>query len=154
MNQQAVDNRAVSGADAKGDVLRKQLEQGEITRLGYAKGTLAIVEEYFPNSYNTHALFRDGVAMAAALERGDITRLQFDMMTTERKLQYDEKQAQLIEREVEQRTQNQTQKPASNPFAAAMLINMFNNSIQRNMPQQSTHCSSYALAGSVQTDCY
>src|SRR5215217_3286514 len=65
--------------------LLKDFKDGKLGEVEFSNKQLTLNEHYFPNAHITHATLRDRVALASALERREITRLQFDLAWNERR---------------------------------------------------------------------
>jgi hypothetical protein len=144
----------------RAELLVQDLKSGKLNELEFSQKRLALQEHYFPQSYNTLALLRDRLALSSALDRGDISRLQFDMAWTERKRQYEANKATDEARHQQQIAQQQ---PGINPVQAMIMMNMINRTADRighsldrqTVPvQYPTHCHSYAFGNGIDTTCY
>lgn len=142
----------------RADLLVQDLKSGKLSEAEFSVKRLDLQERYFPQSRETLALLRDRLALSSALERGDITRLQFDAAWNERKRQFEVTREGDEARYQQQVAQQQNQ--PMNPVAALIMMNMINNGANRisNSLQPLTpapvNCYSSPLGGQVVTNCY
>lgn len=141
--------------------LVKDLEEGRLSEAGFSQKRLDLERQYFPEAYNTIAALQDRLTLSKAMERGEITRLQFDLAWTERKRKLQEQIAAADAQQQQYMAQQQNQ--GMNPAAAMIMMNMINNGANRivnsvqpqyHQPPMPINCNSYAFGNGVQTTCY
>ena len=118
--------------------------RGDIGELEFSQRALDLSLQYMPESYAYHAHIQDRIILSSQLERGEITLKQFNAQWAGRQRDYEMRR--------QQHAQQYANQPI-NPLGAVLMMNMFNNSMNRNFPRPS-HCTSYELAGTTHTDCY
>jgi hypothetical protein len=146
--------------DQKSTSLEQEKKQGKIGEVEFSTSMLQLAQRYIPDHPVMVQALNERLELASALERGEISRIEFDAQWKSRSDFYNAKvakyNADIDEENARRRDQysrQRAQQPAFNPFAAMLMMNMLNNQINR-PSLQPRHCQSYAIGGTVQTDCY
>jgi hypothetical protein len=125
--------------------LKRQLREGRITNLEYARKGLALAREIHPNEKDKQALWAYAVLINGQAERGEITEEMADYLMAERTTQYHR------DRELQNarlRQQYQQGITASDLFMLDAIRRPFDRM------RAPTNCQSHTVAGVQYTDCY
>jgi hypothetical protein len=138
---------------------KNDYDAGKISNVEYSKRQLMLNEHYFPDGHRTQAAIRDRIAYAEALERGDITKLEYDILWNARFDKY--LQAKTDNEARHQRELAEQQDQPMSPVQAMIMMNMINSTssnLRHSMDypaRSTTNCNSYTdFSGVVRTTCY
>jgi hypothetical protein len=142
--------------DQKVKLLEQKKEQGKIGEVEYSNSLLQLVERYIPDHPVMSQAYRERLELASALERGEITRTDFEAQWKNKKELYN---ARVADYNLEAAKGNVRRQPLHNPFAAMMMMNMLNNQANQfnqvnQFSLQPKHCRSYAFGGAIESSCY
>lgn len=126
--------------------LERQLQEGRITDVEYARKGLALSRELYPHATEKQALWAYAVVVNGQAERGEITKDMADYLLTERTAQYRR------ERDTRLRQQYQQQQGGGVTASDLLMLDMLRRPFNR--MQAPINCHSRTVGGAQYTDCY
>lgn len=133
--------------DAEAARLNAQADAGQLTELRHAQAMAQLARDLFPRDAALIELRDFKVGLAGRMERGEITRAQYDTLWNARNDAFQSERTA---------TQNQAAAVASSQkgVAGAVALGVAADSLNRSRASSPRNCQTMGVGASLQTTCY
>lgn len=127
--------------------LDSRLRNGQITEVQLAERAADMARTYFPTDYNFHSLRDYKILIAKRLERGDLSREEFDYLWSEKRNAFMAERQQI-------NNQMTAEDDARKAAATAFMLQRMGTAVRGAYQQPGVRCTSTPMGASVSTTCY